>query len=1216
MAMTKKWTEEQEKAISCRGACVLVAAAAGAGKTSVLVERVAGLITAPDPSQRVPVDRLLVVTFTRAAAEELRERIGRRLKDMLAADPANTYLQEQIYLLPAAHFSTFHSFCKWVVDNYGILVGVSPGQRVLEEGEEIILQEQALDGLFRDYYHAGNEIFLDLVDRYGGLRSDRGLKEMILTLYRYAAVHPYPLAWLQEKERDYGNLTSLAATPWAEAIKKEIARQWQRGEDFLRAALCLARQEGQERVEELLTRDLETLAKLRDACQKEWPELQKAVLEAKFDRWQIRGLKGEKVEWIKHCRRQAQNVVKRVKDKYFSRSQEEWLEELTGLTGSVQALFGLVREFTARYQEEKKKVGCLDFNDLEHLTLQILSGKGADGVTVAGELREKFRFILVDEYQDINPTQEEILNLLCGAEKEKLFMVGDIKQSIYRFRLAVPEIFLDKYRSFSTREGDKELRLDLSHNFRSRPEVVAGINFLCRQIMREDVAEVEYDERAELRCAAFYPPRPDGCPVPVEVHIIQKNEDENGERENERKEGAEIEAEDIRLEARVIARRIKEMMAAGFPVYDPKKGEYRPCSYGDIAVLLRTIRSTGEVVAAEFTAAGVPVFIDTGGSLLETTEGNLFLALLAIIDNPRQDIPLAAVLLSPVGGFTPEELALLRSRYPKGELYDLLRQAEAEEKGEKVKEFLRRLKEWRQLSTRMDLPSFLNYLLQETPLLEYAGSLPGGRQRQANLRLMVEHARTYQELTAGGLDGLLRYFEALRRTQGTMEPARLSGEGEEVVRVMSVHRSKGLEFPVVFVAGLGLSFNLGSAGPLILHRDLGVGINAVDPDARLETKSFARLAVEGKVRRESLAEEIRILYVALTRAKEKLILVGTVKDLAKKVREQWLPAALAAADFLPAGHLFGARCFLDWIGPALLRHPNGESLRLAGGEDLTGAVNLISDSSVWEFFLHRAGDLMRDTEGAIPAEREECLRHFLPFAGVPEEKVREIKERFFFTYPCLKATHLPAKFAATEIKTLFGSAPEEEESWEESLSLPVIFLPEEDEIAPVEVGSAYHLVLYHIDLHGDTSPATVAAVIARLVEGGLLTEAQAGEVDPAQIAAVLASPLGERLRQGKRVWRELPFLLPLPARELDPAFPGEDMVLVQGVIDCLLEEEDGFVLIDWKSDRVNTREEMAARAEIYRGQLEIYARAVVAVTGRPVKEKYLYFLRSGTLWSL
>lgn len=1414
-----RWTDEQEKAIATRGENLLVSAAAGSGKTAVLVERIVRRLL--DEKEPVDLDRLLVVTFTDAAAAEMRQRITARLTRALQEHPGSARVQRQLFLAPRASIGTLHSFCAEVVRRHFYLLGLDPGFRVMDENEASLLRLEVLSDVLEECYEEHRDappeapfLYLAraLADRHGG---DRELLELILRLYAFARSLPRPRAWLN---RTAAALAEAPARTWEEQPWFGEWREWLRLElegwrDALAEAARLAAGAGGPKAYgPVLAEDLarvQAWLEMAEGGSAGFFDLKKALEEGREWCDLPRTARGEAAEEVKKRVRQLRGQVKErvggLLTEHFARSPEELALDLARVAPQVQALVEVTLRFDRAYRQAKRERAVADFADLEHDALAILAANGEGSPwgeempvdpaapllpsPVAVEYRNFFAEVLVDEYQDINGVQEALLELVSRGDNR--FLVGDVKQSIYRFRLADPQVFLNCSRAYADLDFDAASgpapgrRTVLSANFRSRREILETVNYVFSRLMTRRAVELDYDERARLNCRADYPECPAGNALtPVEVHLLDYAPPEtllsgglpggqNGEEppaaafSGEVNDGGELparaeppeppgfipragrpgpepeepeELDLVRLEARWVAERVRRLVTEeGFQVYQQEQDrrEYRPVSWRDVVVLMRSLKGRVGVFVEEFRRLGVPVYADGSGGYFAAPEVETVLAALQVIDNPRRDIPLAAVLRSPLAGLNAARLAEIRLACPEGDFYTAVRRAAqgppgvAPELARVLSRFLERLEGWRELARRLPPAELLTELYRQTGYYDLVGALPGGAVRQANLRALVDRARRFEGTIYRGLFRFLRFIEQLREEGGDLDAARSLGENEDVVRIMSVHRAKGLEFPVVVVADLGRRFNLQDLSRgFLLHRQLGCGPVVTDLERGVRYPTVLHRVIKERLRREALAEEMRLLYVALTRARERLILTAAVRRLGRQV-EQWRSRAAAAPPEGPLSVplLTGAGSFLDWLGPALWSHP--DLAGLSAGEEVAVAGNEFFRVHLWPAAalerLWSAAARKEEGQDSLPARQLADLLP-LPAAWLQEQEKQEreagradgaaalpgdeeLRRRLFWAYPHQELAALPSKVTVTEWRhrqeELAEQSGEEmpaagleegvfqgkkmsrpEEGAGPASGVPVpsgdsaagtpigvtgapgedVFrepeepagtvaktwgtgrtngeedagevgtvgaagekepaVPPQSELPPgfdlpafyagehpggTERGRVVHLVMQSLDLTSPPDEAAVRRHLASLVAREILRPEERRLVRPAEIARFWRGELGRRVlaaAKNGRLWREVPFTLGLPVPELYPEtagrVPPEETILLQGTIDCLLVEEDGLVIVDYKTDRL-TEDELAAAADRYRPQLALYARAAQQILSRPVREKYLYF---------
>lgn len=1254
------WTDDQWRAIVTEGSDVLVAAAAGSGKTAVLVERIIRKI-----SSNSDVDRLLVATFTKAAAAEMKDRIRIALEKELERQPDSEHLRRQLALMNRASITTLHSFCLDVIRRYYPLIGLDPGFRIANETESELMRIDVLDQLFEEKYEGAgdNGAFLRLADRYGGERGDEPLYRLVQQLYDFAQSHPWPEYWLRQTAESFivDSVEGLRGSPWVESLKADVELALSGAASLLDQAMRLTREPaGPAPYAATFEEDLALVNGLAQTVRaypwEQWFESFQAVQFGKLKA--MRGDDYDKMlqEQAKELRDQAKKLISSLADELFGRSAEEFAWELQELAPLMAALSELVIEFGQRYEAAKRAKGLLDFGDLEHYCLRILrSPDSTQELTTpssaALEYQRQFDEILLDEYQDTNMVQEAIVSLIANPNAGNRFMVGDVKQSIYRFRLAEPNLFMSKYKNYGAPGGDG-LRIDLARNFRSRQEVVDGVNDVFRAIMREAVAEMDYDKRAELVCGATYPEPDWPGRFAVELAVIDKagssdgDEDVAGsiaESEDELEQGtgpAAEPAEELQtaqLEARLIARQIRTLLDEGFRVYDGKRRESRPLEWRDIVILLRATQAWAPVIIEELQAAGIPAYAELSSGYFDATEVETILSLLRVIDNPYQDIPLAGALRSPIFGLNAEELALIRIGAMHDSYYDAVLQAAGDlwlpdELRRKLSLFLDRLDRWRNDARQGSLADLIWSIYRETGYYDFAGGLPGGVQRQANLRALHDRARQYEATSFRGLFRFLRFVERMRDSGGDLGTARALGEQENVVRIMSIHKSKGLEFPVVFVAGLGKNFNQQDLRSAFLkHKQLGFGPKFIDPEKRVSYPTLPFLSIRRRMRMEMLAEEMRILYVALTRPKEKMFLIGTVSDAASKQR-RWMSAA-DSSGHIPDFRLSSASTFLDWLGPLASAAFNAVPEEVLAGEEarvLKWRAGVVDAALLG---LEAAVGQERLTEE--DQARKDRLQGILSLAQLDQvEEDEELRRRLEWRYSYRPATLMAAKTSVTEMKRLHAEAVNAQE--DSQLLVPVEFDPtpdsgkkslggsytfrlrrpqfmEEASLTAAEKGTVSHLLMQHLPIAGDVSVARLEEILDDMVARKLLTARQAESIDLPSVAAFFDTEIGKRLVNAKWVKREVPFSCMFPAQRvypgLAPNMAGEP-VLIQGVIDCLFEDEKGVTLLDYKTDRIYMKQWEQA-AERHRFQLELYAEAIESVIGRPIAESHVFFFDGG-----
>ena len=1596
--MAQNWTPEQLETITQRDCNLLVAAAAGAGKTAVLVERIIRKIT--DSDRPVDIDRLLVVTFTNAAATEMRERIGNALAEALEANPSSANLQRQMALLDRASIMTLHSFCMEVVRNHFHSLDLDPLFRICDETESELMKLDVLEELFEEEYdnEDSNSEFFRLVDSYGGGRDDSALREMVLTLHRFTRSHPWPEQWLAAQAEAYniGASACLSSTPWARVLLKGAAARLQGLLALLDAAATRASQAqglepylsvfeadrkqldmllqlckaADEAADAASSSDYSASTGIAEACDAEasstasdvpclcidptttasaavttstsdgstdapgnnvltieptevspsgsatatlgsgtnttakesvaalevnvadacaigiigdsayeaqtttptvtatdssstdtpalpinadafWDALHYALASVEYVRLPRckKDADKEAQDEVKAVRSQMKAELKKLYESGFDARAAEIRADLRKLYPLIKYLSRMVCRFDSIFAQKKKGKGLLDFNDLEHYCLRVLIEE-AKPAAAAKELSERYEEILVDEYQDSNLIQEFILETVSGKSegRHNIFMVGDVKQSIYRFRQARPELFMSKYLSYPHDSGYDNRVIQLYKNFRSRPEVIHGVNYIFRQIMSETVGELDYTKGEYLNPGLEYEEPQGSCTTggSIEVHIldvtsksdeiipgsdmladdINTSPEEGNEDSEKSMAGSEDEADTeegeqeeetldtIQAEARIVGKRIKDLISgnsddkeghkgSSFSVFDKKEKRYRPAEYKDIVILMRATRNWADVFSDELAAMGIPAYSDAGLGYFRTVEVETMLSLLQIIDNPLQDIPMLSVLRSPIGRFNEDELADIRLADRKVSIYEAARitagyaqcssnngelaapgsetanannkavvpDFEASEhihrsetanleaskpeselslaKGDshvqsyqlklqndepnggfleydrdcalrrKTAKFLERLDRWRDASQYTPTDELVWQLLSETGYYSYVGILPGGPERQANLRMLFERARQYEETSYKGLFNFISFINRLRSGGGDMGSAKILGENDNVVRIMSIHKSKGLEFPIVIVAGCGKKFNmLDLNAGILLHQELGFGPELVDLDNRTIIPTMPKFAIRQKLRMETLSEEMRIMYVAFTRAREKLIITGSVRNM-NRACSKWCAVAEAKDEKLPSYSMMQSANYLDWICPSIARHEAGEPIRLAATGH--GKQKLIADASIWQVRLWGIGAARVEYEAealerslmewlkceeassessqanleatqsisassrpasdgskinsaavqpasdgleTISATSRSVQDTSRPVTGsvkpVPDSSA--LIEMLQWQYPYRKLSSIPAKISVTELKRRFSSEADQESAG--SFVAPLVerpsFMQEDSRLSAAQRGTIMHFVMQHINLErlaavgvfgsedseadakardynianstgvtnasakansssGTNTPELLDEIesqLALMSANEQLTAAEAEAVSPKAIAAFFGTAVGRRMLGAKHVHREMTFNIEINCEDVyselnDELYSGETMLL-QGVIDCWFETEEGIVLLDYKTDYVPQGGEDIIRKR-YMIQIEYYTRALEKIIGRRVSERYIYLFHTGSL---
>lgn len=1189
------WTEDQTKAIEARGCNLLVSAAAGSGKTAVLVERIIGLLV----RDGVDIDRLLVVTFTQAAAAEMRSRISRTLIEALGQENGQEErLRRQLNLLNRASISTIHAFCTDVVRSHFHLIDIDPHFRIADAGESELLKLEAIEELMEIEYEKARPEFLGLVERFGGSRSDQGLQDILLQTHTFIQSQPRPLEWLQEKVKAFDlQHTDIEKTELLVVLKRQIGLQLQAARDRFAEALAVSTLPGGPLAYcEAIDHDIASVDTMLAIVDTDLATIYSTLEETNHLKLKAinRDADPELGRRARELRDEGKALIQEIRSGIISKSPEAMQSEHNEIYPYMSYLHQMTVDFTRIFQEKKAEKGRLDFNDLEHFTLEIMNHS-----EVREEYQARYTYVFVDEYQDSNLVQESIINSI--KRDDNLFLVGDVKQSIYRFRLADPTLFLDKQYSYQLTESARDRRIDLKTNYRSREEIIQGVNYLFRNIMSPDLGEITYDEMAELKTGIESPAMEDSH---LELYIIEKN------GENPAGDEDEIPLDHIQIEAEWVGKRIEKLL--GQEIWDAKQQCYRRPEYRDIVILLRATRRWAPLFAESLMSHGIPVYADTGTGYFASVEVSVFLNLLRLIDNRCQDIPLLSVMRSPLAGFTLDDMIAVRVEdrdLPFYEALELYLQNHDDELSARLEAFTHKLMSWKEESRWMPVDEFLWKLLIDTGYYYYTGAMPGGEQRQANLRILVDRARQFEDTSMRGLFQFLRFIERLQTSSGDLGMAKILGENDNVVRIMSIHKSKGLEFPVVILAGLGQQFNLAdSKDPMLFHRDLGLGPRYINPENRTITDTVARAILRRKIRLESLSEEMRILYVAMTRAEARLIIYGTCADLGKRCRK-WCqtPGPLTLAQ--------GRHC-LDWLGPFIIRHPDGQTLR-----DMAevNAENLALQEDLSHWLVQILSKNVPLGQGDTNLEKRNLFRMMLneetELPRSPEADI--IQARLDWQYPYQESEEIPSKMSVTQIASL---NQEGGESW--GWSLPSLkrkpaFLEESRAPSAAEKGSILHMVMQYTDLQSAKDFQSIESELAEMVSREIIRPEEAAMVETDKILGFFQSPLGQRVLNSPRCHRERPFNMLLAAKEVLPnAYDDGESLMVQGVIDLYFEEQDGIVLVDYKSSYIATPGEQGEHGresviDRYRPQIILYRQALESILGVPVKESYLYLFATG-----
>lgn len=1244
-----KWTEEQKSAIYEKGENILVAAAAGSGKTAVLVERIIQKII----KDKVDIDKLLVVTFTNAAASEMRERVLEAIYKKLDEDPFDENLQRQIVLLGKSNICTIHSFCLDVIRNYFYEIDLPANFRIGSEEEIELLRQETLDDIFENAYEENDENFAKLVEAYANYRGDEQLKELILKIYKYIQSSPFPEEWLHQKISLFSKQTEekdFSETEWGKILLQELREE-------IYDAICnlqiieknIFYHSELEKHTLVIQKDIEKLKTLYEYTEKSWDLTYEFASTFKFDLWP----RDKVVMDLKDKAKSARDIVKKkVQDILKSimiYNSAEAFEDIYAMYDILTYLENIILKFDKEFKKRKKDKNMIDFGDIEHYALKILVKKDENGNTVPTDIakmyQEKFEEIAIDEYQDSNQVQEYILSTI--SKGNNIFMVGDVKQSIYKFRQACPDLFLDKYGRYTKTKTGNGLKIQLFKNFRSRCNILDFTNIIFENIMSKDLGDLDYTEEEYLNLGASFAETENSYAnselAKTEMILIdmqdpeeekdiwkdenneeianldkeknevdsKKEDDKQIDEENEENNYKVLEKEE--LEAKLVAKKIKEILESGICVIDKKKGP-RKVTYKDIVILLRSTSRLAPIYEKELINNNIPVYSDANSEYLDTYEIQTIINTLKILDNPMDDIALVSVMRSEIGGFTDNELIEIRLENREGSFYQSLVDASIKLSGgiqKKVKRFLNNIEKWKNKSKYSSLSELIWQIYTETGFYNYVSLMNNGSLRKANLKKLFESAKSYENSSFKGLFNFIRFIEKIKIGSGDLSPAKMIGENENVVRIMSIHKSKGLEFPIVFLSSTGKRINLQDLNDnILLHQKIGLGPEYINYARNIHYSTAAKQAIKILSRKESISEEMRILYVALTRAKEKLIITGIGKEIQKELeKKDELLEIYHSREKINPILLKRYITYQDWIE---LIHLNGK---------LKEQMNLT---------IIPKKDLMNDE---VTEEQE--IKEF-PFNTKIDNN--EIEKSLKYKYPYEISTQLPLKSTVSKIKGMqedtetfeletdlvneqymfeLPSSVKQEEVTNEFLIKNKLnlenqkpkFLIETEKVTNSEKGTLVHFILQKIDFKKSYTMEELEKFINSFVLNNSISQLQADNINKKKILDFLNSGFVIKLKNAKRIYKEKTFCTKLKAKDVFknvdfPESENETRILVQGIIDLYFQDENGeWILVDYKTDYATNESELV---EKYKKQLEIYKKALEDELGEKVSHTYIY----------
>lgn len=1189
-----EWTKEQKRIIEVRNKNILVSAAAGSGKTAVLVERIIDLIKNGEEN----IDEFLIVTFTNAAASGMKQKIQKSLLSALQAEGGNReFIRKQINLLNKANISTIHSFCIDVIRKNFHIIGIDPNFRIGDTNEIEILLQESIDEVLENAYSQKSDGFIKLVEGFTKNRGDLELCDIIKEMYKFIQSFPDPLDWLKNSVdmlnmQERGLINSL----WMKALHENIDMLLTGAEDSIKTAKGLCEDsDGPNAYLEAVKEDLYNIDTLRNVLHEDFEKFLHAV--HVINHAKLKALKGESKE---NCNEEKQSDVKSLRDEYKKiiesikklipdKKLAEFASELNYMHAPMSSLYDIIKDLSDTFKAKKTEKAVVDFNDVEHYALEILKDS-----EIGGMYRKKFNYIFIDEYQDSNNLQEALIDKIKRGNN--LFMVGDVKQSIYRFRLADPGLFNKKYNSYKPDYGFDEgeelpnIRVDLNRNFRSEKEILNGTNYIFKSIMSEKIGEVKYSEKEFLNCGTEFDSNSDNF---IEIDIIDKNAEEEAESDDDLKSMKTAE-----IEAKFALQKIKDLMSEQIYVADKK--EYRNIEYKDIVILMRSVSNWAQVFEETFSDENIPFYFDGGGGYFETIEIQVVLNMLKIVDNIRQDVPLLSVMRSQIGRFSTEELIKIRIFSPKLTYIDAVyayKNRGNDDLSLKLEKFIVRVESWKKKCRYSHLNDFIWEILMETGYYYFVGALPNGNMRQANLRLLTDKAFEFENTSMRGLFNFLKFIEKLNISSGDMSTAKTLGENDNVVRLMSVHKSKGLEFPVVLMCGANKKFNKTDLAKNILrHNDYGIAPKYINPDERIYKETFPRIALKNVIKTENLSEEMRVLYVAMTRAVNKLIIIGSINKIESRAK-RWKKGPTQY-------NIYAGDSFMDWICMSLYNHKDFCDIKKSIGEH---ECNYDEDmlNTKWKIKRISLSDISCE-EKNNNLDKIQRINDIKDFKCLSNSKfMQEINKRLNFSYGYKNSVNVPTKLSVTDIKMLSDNKIDTIKYKIPALRNIPLFNKEESDFTKAEIGTIVHFVMQHLDIKNDLSNGNIKKQIDHMINKKLLTEKEASTVNVDMIANFFNTEIGSRMIKSPDVRREIPFVIKKQANEIINHLDENDVILIQGIIDCYFYEGEEVVIIDYKTDDIS-QVSIDMVKEKYRPQILSYKEAVEKITGKRVKGCYLY----------
>ena len=1141
----------------------------GSGKTAVLVERIINKIV----NENIDIDKLLVVTFTNAAATQMRERILEALYRKIEEDPVNDRIQKQIVLLNKANISTIHSFCLDVIKNNFYQTSISPNFRLASTPEIELLKMEVLEELFYKLYEENNKEFIELVNIYGGYRDDQNLKDTILKIFKFIQSTPFPEEWL-DKQTNKFNLNGkedFSKTEWGKELISLLKEELEGAiGKLVKLSYRLEKEPDLSKFFYCIQNDIQKLEEINNNST--WDDIFENLSNLKFDKWPIdKKIVSELKDYAKDIRDEVKESIKKFKEQIFIYDSKTANEDIYAMYKILYNIKELVLEFCTEYKKAKEERNIIDFNDIEHLALNILIKKNNKGnyipTDIAKQYQQKFKEIAIDEYQDSNLVQEYILNSVSNGNN--IFMVGDIKQSIYKFRQARPELFLEKYTTYND-SGNPGKKIKLFENFRSRKNVLDLTNFIFQNIMSKELGDIDYNNDEFLNQGLEYENTDLEVSQKPELHIIDMAENE----ETDNEEDETIILDNTQIEAKFVANKIKEILNSNLNIWDKEKG-YRRTTFKDFVILLRTTTGIANIYEKELATIGFPVFCDTSTNYFDSLEIQTIMNLLKVIDNPTCDIPLVSVLRSPILQFTDNELLKIRLINKNISFYECLCEAkntiEEETLKNKVNNFFDLLEDFGQKQEYLKLDELIWYIYEKTGYYNYVSLMPDGNLKTANLKMLFEKAKSYEEGSFKGLYNFINFIDRVSKSGSDMGAPKLIGENENVIRIMSIHKSKGLEFPIVFLCGTSKQFNMQDLNEkILLHQDIGFGPEYVNYERKIRYSTLAKEAIKAKAKKELQSEEMRLLYVALTRAKEKIVITGVRKNLQKEsLKKNSMLEANTSKNQINKAIVAKAKSYLDWLELVIISNND--------------------NNSIIDVIKHKKEELIFESE-----ENQETTLQ-IPYMSISDK----INSKLCWSYPQIELTQTEGKSSVSKI------AHDEKVMYHVEKTIPEFLKQTNNNLTGAEVGSIIHLVLQKLDFKEEYDLEKINNLLEKLHAQSIITEVQKQVVQKQKILDFTKSELFNRLKKAKKVYREKAFYINIPAKEIHNN-DAEESILVQGIIDLFfIDENNNVVLVDYKTDYVPKNDEYYL-IQKYKNQLDLYRRALESALNIPVKSIYIY----------